>query len=55
MRRKGGQALQAEETAQAKTWHLDQQFSGAGIGKRRGGGEGQGCQEVKEERARASQ
>lgn len=39
MRRERDQGPQAEKTAQAKMWHLGQQFSGAGIGKRGGGGE----------------
>ena len=42
MRRERDQVLQAEETAQAKMWHLGLQFSGAGTGKRGEGGEGKG-------------
>lgn len=38
MERKGGQALQAEPTAQAKTRRLDQQFSVARL-KEEGAGE----------------
>lgn len=37
MRRERDQVPQAEETAQAKTWHLGLQFSGAGTGKGEGG------------------
>lgn len=34
MRRERDQGPQTEKTTQAKTWHLGQQFSGAGTGKR---------------------
>lgn len=36
MKRKRIQALQAEETVQAKIRHLDRPFSVAGTGRRRG-------------------
>ena len=53
MRRERDQVLQAEETAQAKMWHLGLQFSGAGTGKRGEGGGGRvvGAERGREDRA----